>query len=198
MWDRAEQRESIANPGRIVNELLCSWLDAQSWRELTHTRIDNPYYAAAAFLAVLTYPDNTHKRDRLIAAMCDYCRFTWGMPQSMRKRDVERALKRCSKLVNRRFRAAGMAAKVMLEKASSTGMTFETARSIREAISREGESMTLHLPTAVLPGGIVSQPERRNSQPRGPRPGADFDTNVIRDVWSPVRLQTNGTDVAIF
>lgn len=173
-----------------MNDSLRSWFDAQHWREITRVSVvdspHTPYLAAAAYLAVLAFPDDTDKRDRLVNAFRAYLRNRLGMRAQIRWRDVSRALNGGSRQLNTRFRAAEFAAQVMLEKASSSGMTIEAARSIREAISREGKPMTFELPVDVLPANVRAGLKRRPQQQRDPRPGAsDVDTNIFRDVWSP-------------
>ncbi|MEX2125816.1 MAG: hypothetical protein WD795_18145 [Woeseia sp.] len=174
-----------------MSDRLRSWFAAQTWREVSYVPFDDPpYLAAAAYLAVLAFPDDLTeggKRDRLLRAISGYAKTLVRLSPGMRRRDILRAVNRGNRLVGNRLRAAGIAGRVMLERASGEGMRCESARSINEAILTEDEPITLYMPLAILSESVTDGVAITQRSARAGRPEAGLvsEINIYRDVWIP-------------
>ena len=165
---------------------IAQWYAAQQWREVTDVPLDDPpFFAASAYIATMSDPDDTDRRDRLIDCFMALARRLAGGTPGIRRRDIDRALNRASRRINIRLRAADIAARVMIEQGSTPALRFETARSVREAIASEKASMKIICRITKETANRSSLP-RKEVERRPARPFADeaFPHEYQR-MWKP-------------
>ena len=125
-----------------MNQTLRQWVDAQAWREVT-VLPEHPAPAAAAYLAVMAYPESREKRDQFMAVVGAYYAkrardATHTRPSAARAtlppRDIARALGRAQKRIETRLLAAEAATALTLNRRPPSGIGTKTAAtSVRRA-----------------------------------------------------------------